>query len=118
MKVLAFTLMFLALISFVTSLCESEAESAAGCVLKEKENWKFDDVESLDLFMYIVCCITEDIERCVRRHLTGPCSASASAASETARNDFFDLLGAELEDDFCEARSGPSCNDLKSRFGN
>ncbi|XP_064487860.1 uncharacterized protein LOC135400049 [Ornithodoros turicata] len=118
MKVLAFTLMFLALISFVMSFCQNEAESASECVRNLKESWKFDDAASDEDAKGVVCCIADDIEGCVRRHLTGRCSDLASPVSERARGAFFVVLTGDREADFCTARAGPTCSALKSRFGN
>ncbi|XP_064490007.1 uncharacterized protein LOC135401496 isoform X2 [Ornithodoros turicata] len=118
MKVLAFALMFLALISFVMSFCTNEAERASECLETLKESWKFGDIESEEDAKGVICCVADDIEGCVRRHLTGECSAFVSPVSERARGAFFVVLTGNREGDFCTARAGPACSAVKSRFGN
>ncbi|XP_064490008.1 uncharacterized protein LOC135401498 [Ornithodoros turicata] len=118
MKVLAFTLVFLALISLVMSFCQNEAQRAAECVQTLMDSWKFDEVESEEDKNGVICCVADDIEGCVRSHLTGRCSTYGSLVSERARGTFFAILAGDREADFCTARAGPTCSALKSRFEN
>ncbi|XP_064487866.1 uncharacterized protein LOC135400063 [Ornithodoros turicata] len=120
MKVFVISFMLLGLLKVVTSDCETEGKDVLNCLenLENLPEYTDDFILSLDTQderRPFVCCVLEDLDVCVRRHLVGNCAHVADVASSYGRQMFLEAIRELVEPAPCTEDLKNACSALRSK---
>ncbi|XP_064487865.1 uncharacterized protein LOC135400061 [Ornithodoros turicata] len=120
MKVFVTSFMLLGLLKVVTSDCETEGKDVLNCLenLDNVPEYRDDFLLSLstqDEKQAFACCVLDDLDVCIRRHLVGNCAHVADVASRYGRQMFETAVRDLVEPVPCTEDLKNACSALRSK---